>query len=248
MYREKPSGAERKYFSCSRLVEALEDFTMNRQLLNIQRKQLHDILVAEGIDPAQTQWTNDQKGWTDDTTDTIEIGLCYFVINPDVIDGISIKWSPAPDGDIEFGQNHLNWLGVINLFRSWARQVKLEIGQPDPWAKYIKFAPPQDLSDFSDNSPFSYPEVQQIEESVQKLIEFLYENINNYSEASDKFDTGLNRMIKYAKSGLGRIDWTNQFVGLIIAICLTLSLSPETANSIWRFWLKTISNVYQIIF
>jgi len=220
---------------------------MNRRLLNNQRKQLHAILVDEGVDPAQTQWTNDQKDWTSDPTDTLEIGLCYFVVKPDVIDGISIKCSPAPDGDVEFGTTGLIWDNVIELFRSWAKQVKLEIDQPDPWAKYIKFSPPQDLSDFSDNSPFSYVEAQKAEAAIQNLIKFLHENINNYGEASDKFDAALNRMIDHAKSGLGRIDWTNQFVGLIIAVCLTLSLSTEVANRIWKFWLEIISNVYQLL-
>jgi len=219
---------------------------MKRKLLNAQRKQLHNILVDEGVDPTQTRWTNDQKGWTSDHTDTLEIGICYFVINPE-IGRVNIKCSPAPDGGVEFGETRLDWNSVIEIFRSWAKQVKLEIDQPDPWAKYIKFSPPQDLSDLSDNSPFSYTEVQQAEAAVQKLIKFLHENISNYNKASDKFDTALNRLIEHAKSGLGRIDWTNQFVGLIIAICLTLSLSTEVASRIWNFWLKTISNIYQLI-
>jgi len=199
---------------------------MKRKLLNIQRKELHDILVAAGIDLAQTKWTNDNKNWTSGFTDTLEIGQCYFVINPDLHE-ISIKCSPAPDGGIEFGDVNLSWNDVLLCFESWAKYVKLELGQADPWAKYIKFSPPRDLSGFADNSSFSYAEAEQAEVAIKKLITFLHEKVDGYSGKAERYDAALSRLIGHAKSGLGRVDWSNQFVGLIINICMSLSLSPE---------------------
>lgn len=219
---------------------------MSRQLLNAQRKQLHDILVSEGVNPALTKWTNDQKEWTSGQTDTLEVGLCYFLINPDVNNGISIKARPAPDGGVVFGTTGLDWHDVLMHFRSWVRNVKIEIDQEDPWEKYIKISPPQQLLDFKDNSPFSYKEAQQAEAAISKLITFLHENIDDYDKVAERFDDSLNRMAEHAKSGLGRIDWANQFVGLIMTLCLALSLSPGTANEIWNFWIDTVSSIYQL--
>jgi hypothetical protein len=219
---------------------------MKRKLLNIQRRQLHDILVAAGIDLAQTKWTNDQKNWTNNPADTLEIGLCYFVIVPNYSQ-IDIKCSPAPDGGVEFGDVDLSWDGVLQYFESWATYVKLELGQADPWAKYIKFSPPRDLSEFPDNSSFSYTEAQEAEEAIKKLITFLHEKVDGYSKQAERYDAALKRLIGHAKSGLGRVDWSNQFIGLIINICVSLSLSPEKANEIWRFWLNTLSKIYQLL-
>jgi len=219
---------------------------MKRKLFNIQRKQLHEILVAAGIDVAQTKWTNDQKGWTSNPADTLEVGHCYFLIAPE-LERISIMCSPAPDGSIEFGDVGLSWNGVLDYFMSWAGYVKLELGQDDPWAKYIKFSPPRDLSEFPDNSSFSYAEAREAEAAIKKLITFLHEKIDGYSKHAESYDAALNRLIGHAKSGLGRVDWSNQFIGLIINICMSLSLSPEKANQIWQFWINTLSKIYKLL-
>ena len=219
---------------------------MNRKLLNMQRKELHDILLAVGVEVGQSKWTNDRKNWSSIPCDTLEIGRCYFLIAP-YENTINIKCSPAPDGGVEFSEVNLDWDEVIAGFTSWARQAKRELDQEDPWAKYIKFSPPRDLSEFPDNSSFSYAEAQQAEAAIKKLITFLHEKVDGYSKQAEGHDAALNRLIGYAKSGLGRIDWSNQFVGLIIQICISLGLSPDKASQIWQFWLTTASKISQLL-
>ncbi|MCD0256996.1 hypothetical protein JWH11_02140 [Xanthomonas melonis] len=72
----------------------------SRALLNKQRKELHDILLKRGIDPAVTRCTSDAKKWNSDEVDTLEAGLCHFLFNPGYDGTYSIHLKPGPDGGL----------------------------------------------------------------------------------------------------------------------------------------------------
>ena len=95
----------------------------SRALLNKQRKELHDILVKRGIDPAVTRWTSDGKKWTSDEADTLEAGLCHFLFNPGYDGTYSIHFKPGPDGGAPVGEVNQSWQEAIGLFNYWASFV-----------------------------------------------------------------------------------------------------------------------------
>lgn len=219
---------------------------MKKCLTNNQRTQLHDILTDAGVDPSNTNWTNDGKGWTLGDFDTLELGHCYFVIRPESKE-ISIKCRPAPDGGIQYYAIRLDWNKTLFHFQRWAKQVGEEVKYVDPWDKYAKFYPPKSLVASNDNSTFSFKEVQQAEIAINELIHYLHENLDCYKEKAEVYDASFQRLIEQAKTGLGKNDWKNQFVGTIIALCIALSLSPDEASKIWNFWMEKVSAIYQLI-
>src|SRR5690606_7767026 len=103
-----------------------------RALLNTQRKELHDILLARGIDPAVTKWTNDGKGWTRGNVETLEAGLCHFLFNPDSDGTLSLHFKPNFDGGASLGLVNQNWRDTLDIFAMWAERVKQELAQEDP--------------------------------------------------------------------------------------------------------------------
>jgi len=216
---------------------------MERRLINTQRKLLHDILVDAGVDPATGRWTNDKKGWTSATCETLEIGLCYFLFNPDSDGFTNIKMRPAPDGSAEIGEVGLTWTSVLGNFKDWARCVKQEIVIEDPWARYAAFVPPIEYSERTDNSPFTFTEAQSAEQALTALLGYIKSELPEHGIKIDSFRPHFENLADSAKKGAGRIDWSNQFVGLVISICVALSLAPEEASNIWRYWIRLVTSL-----
>ena len=216
---------------------------MERRLINLQRRELHDIIVHAGIDPSIARWTDDKKGWTSAKCETIEIGLCYFLFNPDPDGVVNIKMRPAHGGGVEIGEVGLPWSAVLRYFLEWASRVKQEIETEDPWARYAAFMPPERVGKHSDNSPFTFGEAQAADRAVTLLLKYLTDDVPQYAGTAERFSQSFENLTRGAKSGAGRIDWSNQFVGLIISLCLTLSLSPDQAANIWRRWIEIVSNL-----
>lgn len=216
----------------------------SRVLLNTQRKELHDILVKRGIDPAVTKWTADGKGWTQSNVDTLEAGLCHFLFNPSYDGTYSIHFKPGLDGGAPLGEVNQSWDEVLGLFAHWSLRVKDELQQEDPWQQYFAYLPPERRSESTDNSPFTHQEAERIASSLAQFREHVRHTLPHYPEVAKQFEPQFERLAAQAKAGAGRIDWSNQFVGMLISLCMALSLAPEAASSLWQFWVHVIGGLF----
>lgn len=215
----------------------------SRALLNTQRKELHDILIKRGIDPAVTKWTDDTKGWTRGEVDTLEAGLCHFLFNPSSDGTYSVHFRPGPDGGAPLGEVNQFWSEVLGLFMHWTLHVKNELEQEDPWQQYLAYLPPERLGSSTDNSPFTHQEAEHISKSLALFHDHVRRELPRYSEVAKQFEPQFERLAMQAKAGAGRIDWSNQFVGMLISLCMALSLAPDAASSLWQFWVQVIDGL-----
>jgi len=216
---------------------------LKRILLNIQRKQLHDILFQHDVDPALCKWTNDGKDWTN-RAETLEVGLCHFVFSPDSDGTLSAHYKPTIDGGVARGVVNKSWDGVLSLFDAWARMVKRELEQEDPWQQYSIYVPPEQLGGRHDNSPFTHQEAEHAYGAVLAFRLRVKKLLPQYADVADQFDPQFDRLSEQAKKGAGRVDWSNQLVGMLISLCIALSLEPEKASVLWRTWLELIHQFF----
>lgn len=215
----------------------------SRALLNKQRKELHDILIKRGIDPAVTRWTSDRKGWTNDDADTLEAGLCHFLFNPSYDGTYSIHFKPGPDGGAPIGEVNQSWQDALGFFTHWTSFVKEELEQEDPWQQYSAYLPPERRGDSTDNSPFTHREAEHIAKSLETFQDHVKRALPDYQDVAEQFDPQFERLFAQAKTGAGRIDWSNQFVGMLISLCMALSLAPDSASALWQFWVQVIDGL-----
>ena len=215
----------------------------SRVLLNTQRKELHDILLKHGIDPAVTKWTNNGHGWTSANVDTLEAGLCHFLFNPGSNGMLTIHFKPSVDGGASTGLVSVGWRDVLRYFEIWTKNLRNELSQEDPWLQYAAYLPPERIGSSTDNSPFTHKEAEHVAAAVSTLLNHIKLELPHYVEVSKQFDSQFERLAEQAKSGAGRIDWSNQFVGMLISLCMALSLSPEAASSLWQFWVQAIDKL-----
>jgi hypothetical protein len=54
----------------------------------------------------------------------------------------------------------------------------------------------------------------------------------------------VKRSFSVKLKGAGRIDWSNQFVGLIVNLFVALSLDPDRAAVLWQFWVQLLADSY----
>lgn len=214
----------------------------SRALINSQRKELHDILVKQGIDPAVTKWTSDGKNWARGNLDTLEAGLCHFVFHPSNDGTYSVHLKPGLAGAASWGDVNKHWPEVLSLFTAWSMMVKIELQQEDPWQQYFSYIPPERRGDSTDNSPFTHQEAERLSSALASFGEHVRKTLPHYAEVATQFEPQLERLAAQARSGAGRIDWSNQFVGMVISLCITLSLAPDAASSLWKFWVQVVDS------
>ena len=190
---------------------------MERFLTNVQRKQLHDLLVGAGVDPNVTRWSNSGMGWSrDGECETLHAGLCHFLFSPDSDGEFSMHFMPSWNGGSREGFVRQTWKDVLEAFDFWTHKVKEELEQPDPWGTYALASFGTTPGHETDNAPFTHSEAEHVTTAVQKLLEYIREEVPEYEAIKEQFDPQFERMSEQAKSGSGRIDWKNQFVGLLI--------------------------------
>lgn len=216
---------------------------MNRFLTNVQRKQLHDRLIQASVDPNVTKWSNAKMGWTNSDCETLHAGLCHFLISPDGDGEFTVNFMPSWDGGGKRGLIDQPWKSVLETFDFWAHKVKEELEQPDPWGSYALAAFGTTPEHEKDNAPFTHAEAEHVEKSIQLFIQHVKSDVPEFAAVEDQFKPQFERLAKQAKAGAGRIDWKNQFVGLLVNLFVALSLAPEQAAALWSFWAQLINNM-----
>lgn len=214
-----------------------------RVLLNTQRKELHDILIEHGVNPAATKWTNEKKGWTSSNVDTLEAGICHFLFSTENNGTFNIHMKPSADGVGVFGDVYLPWSEVKRLFKTWANYVSKELVQDDPWQQYSAYLPPERLVRGTDNTPFTHTEAEHVAQSILILQDHIKKQLPDYRKVAEQFDPQFERIASRAKEGAGRIDWSNQFVGMLISLCMALALEPDAASEVWNFWVQVVNGL-----
>lgn len=215
---------------------------MERFLTNVQRKQLHELLLGAGVDPNTTRWSNAGMGWTSDgKCETLHAGLCHYLLSPDSDGEFSIHFMPSWEGGAKKGLVGQSWREVLETFGFWTHKVKQELDQPDPWGTYALSAFGTTPGHETDNAPFTHAEAEHVNDSIRQLLAFIRTEIPQYGSVDKEFTPQFERIAEQAKQGAGRIDWKNQFVGLLINLFVAMGLAPDQAASIWSHWARLVN-------
>jgi hypothetical protein len=117
---------------------------------------------------------------------------------------------------------------------NWLMNLKREVQTPDLWEQLKEYAPHETFIGTAEisNAPFSYPEVENIIGSLDKLQTQIEKNFNLQGEQL----SFVKREIDYLKDAAkrqGRKDWMHTAIGVIITIAVGLALSPEKTKLLW---------------
>ncbi len=214
----------------------------NSDLLRSQKNSIFKMLERLELNPSEFKWIWDSKG--------LRYGACpvlehkfdkyyfYFHMTTSTTDSSCIKCYPGHINPTETDPIK-DWSRVLERVKVWAEDLKHELEQPDLWATAAHF----DFNTLSydqnaENTPFSYKEVEHISQKLLQLKEKVISIANECDVPKGKIDSIniiLQRLEDSAKKGVGRIDWINQLVGLVINIAVVFSLNQESARQFFSF-------------
>ncbi len=128
------------------------------------------------------------------------------------------------------------WATELTFFRAWALGLRKELEEPDLWETIRQGrALVETASDANiENSPLSEEEQQLIQESLEEVKQHLL-GIRELGVAQRDF---VERQFQYlvdASGRLGRKDWTNIFLSVLVSNIVGLALPSEAARALFRF-------------
>jgi hypothetical protein len=124
-----------------------------------------------------------------------------------------------------------SWQSVIQRISRWLGDVKRDLETPDLWAALQRQAEllGANFDDVTGNTPFTPGEQKEIAEGLR---EWAVDARRTYSLSEPQrrvLDAKLDYLVN-AAGRLGRIDWRNAFVGVILGYVLTAALPPDSAR------------------
>jgi len=142
------------------------------------------------------------------------------------------KWSPA-DEKLTEHTGHSSWASQLVLVRKWLTYMKRETESPDLWGAISKGAQVLESAASSDtsNAPFMTEEKEYIVQGVNEIKQYL---LTAHKLDPELVESRLNYLIESSER-VGRKDWINLLVSVLVGIVISAALPPETTRELFRF-------------
>jgi len=143
------------------------------------------------------------------------------------------------------------WDIQLYSFEKWLENLKREIDAPDLWREVQKYQLPKDtrIDPNIKNDPFNAYQVNTIEIGLDRIRNYLTENISEDIKTKDNLEV-INKKMDYLKGALirqGRLDWFHTCIGLLITTAIELAFSPEKTKIIWDILKDTLSGIIRFL-
>lgn len=127
------------------------------------------------------------------------------------------------------------WDEQLKNVEKWTRNLLREFQEPDLWTSINderKLA--EGASQTADNSPFTPDEQKRLAQDVREIKEFLVRTYSVNQEQAKFVDDRLNYLTE-ASDRLGRKDWINLTLSVLMTIIIGLSMPPDASRELLRF-------------
>lgn len=208
----------------------------------LQRFQKNDVfkcIQVAGLSPLNFEWGEEQTECGPDLNYSVSLlkyksSDFYFKFDRTDVGMFVCKVSPGALQLVEeLGDIYHEWDEVLEEFGEWLYRLEKEIA-PDFWEQLKEYAPDETFVGTAEisNAPFSNSEAENIIASLDKLQAQIEEN---FSLQGDQL-AYVKKQMEYLKDGakrLGRKDWINILISVIVNIGITLALDPQKAKLLW---------------
>jgi hypothetical protein len=220
-------------------------------LLRSQKNEVFKCVQEAGLSPLDFEWGEEgteYAGRYDYPVSYLEhLGSHFWFKFDRTFSGDYIcRYSP---GNLKL-QEHCDpkayWTVALQDFVRWLSYLKREIA-PDLWEQLKEYAPDETFIGTAEisNAPFSYPEVENIIESVDRLRAQIEKN---FDLRPDQL-TFVKREFEYLKEAAksqGRKAWMHTAIGVIMTIAVGLALSPEKTKLLWALLKSCFGGILQL--
>lgn len=127
------------------------------------------------------------------------------------------------------------WPGQVQNVEAWARNLKREFAEPDLWSTISEEKRlAEGASQSNGNSPFSPEERQRLAQDVKEIRQFLARTYSLNQEQAKFVDDRLHYLTE-ASERVGRKDWINLTLSVLMTIIISLAMPPDASRELLRF-------------
>jgi hypothetical protein len=202
-------------------------------VLQSQKNLILQTIIDNSLNPSEFAWLEEESDYTNKSlVSTLKhISSEYFFTFDIYRSGHWATLSPGETKPIE-EYNCGSWIYLWEYFETWLKSLKREIESPDLWSAIAQESELINATNSeSDNFPFNKEEKKYILSGINEIRQYLLE--------VHKMDAELiEPRLKYleeASERLGRKDWKNVLLSVIIGIILNATVTPESSRDILRF-------------
>ncbi|HUQ23588.1 MAG TPA: hypothetical protein VM049_11310 [Gaiellaceae bacterium] len=219
-------------------------------LLPSQKREIFELIRESDFDPRQFELSDD--GRTDSTGKFAEVvhtpSRYHFRIRESAMfedSGWRVEMSPGTE--TRTGYTNLGaWQDVpIPIFKIWLGLLERELDAgEDPWEQIqrereIVAAEPGDV----ENTPFSESERAQISTQLREIKEYLRTTQSLGAAQMVAIDSRL-EYLEEAAGRIGRVDWRNAFVGVMLGLVVEAVAPPEAVREVLSLALRGLSHLF----
>lgn len=201
-------------------------------LLKGQRNQFFETIQEHGLTPSHFSWDEASRG-TGSSRYLISslryTGTDYHFDSDPSGDG-GWYWTCAPGNNEPDSEGDGEWSDLVEAFGSWLDAAENEASAPDLWSGEILAGIEVEPGDESNNSPLTDSEVRVVEKQIAAVRAYLLQSgiaPEQLKEANRKLD-----YLTAAAKRVGRFDWRNLAVGIVVDIAINAAFNPQQAQTL----------------
>jgi len=208
-------------------------FKKKYTLLKSQKKEIYEILMENGLEPAEFSWSKEEIADALIVSRlTYRDGRYYFQFSSYEMNA----WCVAAPGayrsmDYEYPKN---WREQVGIFRNWTHSLKRELDSSDPWAELEKYRVVLD-GEFAEqivNEPIPSVEADRIAQGLVRLEGQIAEAFSPNKSQNAAIRTKLGYLAEAAERQRSR-DWIYTMLGVCSTIAAVLSVPESGTAKLW---------------
>ncbi|HBB94217.1 MAG TPA: hypothetical protein DC054_02395 [Blastocatellia bacterium] len=203
-----------------------------RHLLRSQTNELFELVQQNGFQPSEFEWQETVGMGSKKLVSQLVHKTSGFYFCFDNYSGFSSFWSPSYEV-LHGAANTKRWKTQTDQFSIWLSYLKRETESPDLWktisqeAQVLESAADADTS----NAAFNSTERAYIVQGINEIKQFL---LTAHKVDPELVEARLNYLIESSER-VGRKDWINLLVSVLVGIVISAALPPETTRELFRF-------------
>jgi hypothetical protein len=211
------------------------------RILKSQANAVLSSIQKSDMDPNDFSWTV-RESWVrpppdDSVSCLVHKGTDHYFLFDLTAEGIHYALY-EPGEEKERDQHHAgDWQTQLRYVRQWLTYLKREIEAPDLWAtigsqsKTLSGIWPNDKNS---NDPFSIEEGRQVKSSLDEIQAYMEATYQLTSTQSMELAQRLSYLGEAAYR-MGRKDWLNLALGVLINVAVASAFAPEAAKGLIQF-------------
>jgi hypothetical protein len=216
-----------------------------KSLLRSQANSVLEEIIGIELTPNEFNW-EDVPGfmnWADlgkGIVSKLSHRSGYYYIFDNRAHQVYSRWSPDFEKLVSGDVNHEKWNTQLENVKRWLRYLKREIESPNFWGAISQESEIINATSSNDlNSYFTKAERAYIFSGIEEIKQYL---LTAHRLDSELVESRLNYLAE-ASERVGRKDWINLLLSVLVGIVVSAALPPETTREIFRFVGQVLHNV-----